>query len=175
MDGTIVEVSIFLFCLKCFTFHYNYLQWGDCYNFPLLRTVFLSSPLFMIILFSLLIRFQVLILLDASQVCTSFMMILRHLMTVIKRTIFDGGIVWNETLQLTGCAPVLATLKIEFDSFFFLFIWMLMCFLWHDISTSYTTQLFMLLIKFLLFQVDVWSICKNCVWLHGRNGRYHKS
>ena len=119
MDGTIVEVSIFLFCLKCFTFHYNYLQWGDCYNFPLLRTVFLSSPLFMIILFSLLIRFQVLILLDASQVCTSFMMILRHLMTVIKRTIFVGGIVWDETLQLMGFAPVLVTFKIEFYSFFF--------------------------------------------------------
>lgn len=87
MDGTIVEVGTFPFCFKHFTFHLNYLPWLIAIIFPLGRFSF-----HMTVLFSFLIRFQVLLLLNGNRVCTS-LMILRHLITVIRRTIFGGGIV----------------------------------------------------------------------------------
>lgn len=95
----------------------NYLQWGDCYKISPIKWCVPFISAFHDNSFSLLIRFQVLILLEANWVCAS-LMILRHLKTVIRRTIFVGGIVWNEILRLTGCAPVLATSKIEFYSIF---------------------------------------------------------
>jgi hypothetical protein len=91
----------------------------------------------------------------------------RHPRDVTRKTIFVGEIVWIEILQLMGCPPVLSILKAETLSLCIL----LQVFV-YDISTLYTIQLFPLLTKFTLFQVHVWSICKNSIWLHGRNGRY---
>jgi len=130
-----------------------------------------STLLFIITLFSLPIRFQVLTLPNASLVDIS-LMISRHPRDGTRRTIFVGGIAWIEILQLTGCAPVLSILKAE-TLFFFFFFFLLRMFV-YDIYV-YTVQLILSLTKFILFQVHVWSICQNCIWLHGRNGRYYKS
>jgi len=78
-----------------------------------------STLLFIITLFSLPIRFQVLTLPNVSPVDIS-LMIPKHPRDVTRRTIFVGGIAWIEILQLMGCAPVLSILKAEalFPSFF---------------------------------------------------------
>lgn len=69
--------------------------------------------LFMIVLFSLPIRFQVFTLPPEASLVDTSLMILRHLRDVTRRTIFVGGIVWIEILQSTGNAPILSISKAE--------------------------------------------------------------